>query len=74
VLEHLSEEQRTEETIKEELVSFIQAKELKNGQVLWQRGEVTDLAFLKKKKVVPEIQERPFLIYYTFRKKNLLLT
>jgi glutamyl-tRNA synthetase len=35
LLEHLSDEQRTEETIKEELISFIQAKELKNGQVLW---------------------------------------
>jgi len=35
LLEHLSDEQRTEETIKEELVSFIKAKELKNGQVLW---------------------------------------
>jgi glutamyl/glutaminyl-tRNA synthetase len=35
LLEHLSDEQRTEDTIKEELISFIQAKELKNGQVLW---------------------------------------
>ena len=35
LLEHLTEAQRTEETIKEELIGFIQAKELKNGQVLW---------------------------------------
>lgn len=34
VLEHLTDAQRTEEYIKEELVSFIQAKDLKNGQVL----------------------------------------
>lgn len=34
LLEHLSEEQRTEETLKDELIDFIQAKELKNGQVL----------------------------------------
>lgn len=34
MLQHLTEAQRTEETIKEELISFIKAKELKNGQVL----------------------------------------
>jgi glutamyl/glutaminyl-tRNA synthetase len=35
LLEHLDDEQRTEETIKDELLSFIKTKELKNGQVLW---------------------------------------
>jgi len=35
MLEHLTDEQWTEETIKEELISFIKAKDLKNGQVLW---------------------------------------
>jgi len=35
MLEHLTLEQWTEETLKEELVSFIKANELKNGQVLW---------------------------------------
>lgn len=34
LLTHLTDEQWTEETIKEEIVSFIKAKELKNGQVL----------------------------------------
>ena len=34
LLEHLTPAQWTEETIKEELLSFIKAKELKNGQVL----------------------------------------
>ncbi len=34
LLEHMTQEQWTEETIKEELISFIKAKELKNGQVL----------------------------------------
>ncbi|MDP2669556.1 MAG: hypothetical protein Q8O99_00655 [bacterium] len=34
LLEELTEDQRTVETIKEELFSFITAKELKNGQVL----------------------------------------
>ena len=34
LLSHLSDEQWTQETLKDELISFIQAKELKNGQVL----------------------------------------
>ena len=34
LLTHLTDEQRTEETIKEELISYIAAKNLKNGQVL----------------------------------------
>lgn len=34
LLEHLTDDQRTEERIKEELISYIQAKGLKNGQVL----------------------------------------
>lgn len=35
MLENLSDEQWTVETLKEQLVDFIKAKELKNGQVLW---------------------------------------
>lgn len=35
MLENLSDEQRTEETLKEQFVDFIAAKGLKNGQVLW---------------------------------------
>ena len=35
LLEHLSDEQWTLETIKNELLAFVKAKELKNGQVLW---------------------------------------
>lgn len=35
VLQHLSDEQWSEETIKDELMSFIKAKGLSNGQVLW---------------------------------------
>jgi len=34
LLSRLSDEQRTQEALKDELISFIQAKELKNGQVL----------------------------------------
>lgn len=35
LLWHITDEQRTEETIKNELMSYIEAKSLKNGQVLW---------------------------------------
>lgn len=35
MLESLSDNQWTEETLKEQLIDFIAAKELKNGQVLW---------------------------------------
>ena len=35
LLDHLTDEQWTLDTIKEELLSFIKALSLKNGQVLW---------------------------------------
>jgi glutamyl/glutaminyl-tRNA synthetase len=34
LLEHLTDEQRTLDTIKDELLAFVKANELKNGQVL----------------------------------------
>jgi glutamyl/glutaminyl-tRNA synthetase len=35
LLEHLTDDQWTEEAIKDELISYIKWAELKNGQILW---------------------------------------